>query len=356
MTTRVERTPLSRLSLERLFRRKTVRGFADRVATFEDLAQPVRDALRPYLESPAAPSGEALQLILTAPAQTLMGRVAREGRGRPRLLPWGITPNRVLALTGERLLIASSPYVPESPEQERSSDAEYSSEWAAVRALPEVREIPLSQILWLEVGCVLLISWLELTWVHQGELERIRIDFNTVGQDLFADLAARIRIAILADGGIAISGKAQGLELLDDLPFKFRCTIPIHLLLPGEQVLGTAFRPSQWARHMAVFRRHVAPRLAVLRTDGHLIAAREDLTSGRDSYGLIAQFFPLPRLEKVALEDRDGAPELRINLGLDGVEEVLGIPFAVGATVDGSVLAACGGADTSRPASGPART
>ena len=293
-------------------------------------------------------------MILTAPAQSVVGRVTLRGWRRPGQLPWGITPNRVLVLTGQRLLIASSPYVPESPEEERTSRPEYASELAEVRALPEVCEIPLRQVLWLEAGTILLISWLELAWVHQGEIERIRIDFNTVGRDLFADLAARIRLAILAAEGVSLSGNAHGLERLEALPFKFRRAIPDHVLLRDEQVLGALFRPSQWATYLAIFRRHVTPRLAVLRTDAHLIVAGEHLTSVEDSYGLIAQFCPLPRVKNVTLEERDGRPELRIAVGLDGVEDVLRVRFSVGTVVELESIAAQGGVCMPTPAGDPA--
>lgn len=330
MSSKTERKQSLFVTLDRIFHRKTVRGFAGRVRAVEDLAVPVQEVLQPYLEGAFGPSGNAVEMILTAPAQSVLGK--REGRSwwPVRLLPWEITPNRVLVLTKELLLIASSPYVVEPLERINARDPEYASEWSLVKEPPEVDAISLRDILLLEFGSILLISWIEITWVHKGQLERSRIYFNSVSRDLFSELLGRIRLAILANFGILISGIEHHLDRLEHLPYKFKSLIPIHLLLPGEQVQAVAYRPSIWEKGFLSLRRHVAPKMVVLRTDGHLILAREDLTSEEDSYGLIAQFCPLPHVTVTTLEGKENGLELVIHLEVSGVDQEMRCSFPVG--------------------------
>ena len=311
-------------SLDRFFMRKTVRGFAGQVAALEDLALPVQMALRPHLRF-----GDPVAMILTVPAQSVLVEQANKGWWPRGLLPWTITPHRVLVLTSSRLMAASSPYVEEAGEVNRDVNGEYLSEWNAISELPEVAITPLEDILYLESGTILLFSWLDWAWVKGGRLEHTRVYFNTVNRSLFEKLAGLVRRSILDGCGMTLSSEDQGLDQLEKMPYKFRSLIPKHLLLPGEQVQAALFRPSMWAKDLSIFRRHVAAKLAVIRTNGALILAQEDLTSEEDSYGLIAQFCPRPFVRRVALEETPRGSDLVVNLSLGGVDQELRRSFPV---------------------------
>jgi hypothetical protein len=311
-------------SLDRFFMRKTVRGFAGQVATLEDLALPVQMALRPHLTD-----GDPVAMILTVPAQSVLVEQEKKGWWPRGLLPWTITPHRVLVLTSSRLLVASRIYVEETGEVNRDVNGEYLSEWTGVTELPEVAITPLEDILFLESGTILLFSWLDWAWVRDGRLEHTRVYFNTVNRSLFETLAGLVRRSILASNGVTLSSEDQGLDQLEEMPFKFKSLIPKHLLLPGEQVQAALFRPSLWTKDLSIFRRHVAPKLAAIRTNGALILAQEDLTSEEDSYGLIAQFCLRPYVRRIALEETPVGSDLVVHLSLGGVEQELRRPFPV---------------------------
>lgn len=304
--------------LSEIFERKTIKAFAYRVKACDDLDGALRDAIQPHLEP-----GDPLQMILFAPAQSVLQKHETDGWRPGFLLPWEITPERTLVLTSRQLIVASTQ---RSAGQNREVRlfGESAAPPAATTSEPvEIASIPFSDMLYLEAGSILLSSWTEITWVCEGRLERTRIHYNTVCRGLFEELIARIRQGLLPPGTPVLSTErpaAEGLELLESMPFKFKNLIPLRLLLPGEKIRAAVFRPSIWKKEGFLFNRHLAPKMALVRTDDYLILAQEDLTADEDTYGLIAQFCPLSRLRCAELQESAGGLELALILTQRGVE------------------------------------
>lgn len=314
-----------------LFERKTVKGFANRIEAIKDLDLPRQEALCPFLDP-----GSSLLLILFAPAQSVLTERQLPGWWPGSLLPWQITPERTLVLTERFLLVATTSRQPGfSRETRLVGERDEPSLNKLADEPPVVTAIPLADILYLEMATVLLSSWTELVWVHDGRLDQLRIHYNTVSRPLFEELASQIRPAMLASVGLTLSETArpqdQGLELLAGMPYKFHSLIPLWLLLPGEPVLAAVFRPSIWSRERSLFNRHIASKMALVRTDGYLIIAQEDLTSEEDSHGLVTQFCPLPSVRRMALNPSSAGQELVITLSLHGLDHTLRRAFPPGA-------------------------
>ncbi len=85
-------------ALNEFFDRKTIKGFANRIAAIEELDLSRQEALRPLLGPDGPP-----RLILFAPAQSMLAERQAPGWWPGSLLPWQITPERTLVLT-ERFL------------------------------------------------------------------------------------------------------------------------------------------------------------------------------------------------------------------------------------------------------------
>ncbi len=308
-------------TLNSLFERKAIKGFADRIKAFADLDAGMQAALRPSL----AP-GDPVRMILFAPAQSVLAR-RPDLKWLPRsLLPWEITPERTLVLTERRLLVASTARTADESRETRLVGEKASSQApgsASAAQPPEITDIPLADILYLESGTVLLNSWFEIAWAREGQLERTRIVFNTVSRLFFEELCGLIRLSIQQSSALPpapAAPKGQGLELLQDMPYKFKSLIPLRLLLAGEPIQAAAFQPSIWKRTLRFFRTHQAPKMAFVRTPGHLILAQEELTSEENNYGLTAQFCPLRSVRFVVVDESPSGLQLVVTLVLHGVE------------------------------------
>ncbi len=311
--------------LNDLFERKTIKAFAYQVNAFEDLDRALQDALRPYL----APD-DLIQMILFAPAQSVLG-VRQPGDWRPSfLLPWDITPEHLLILTSQKLVVASLPRQAGQNHEVRLAGERITPAPYPLGHPPVVFSIPFTDILGLEAGSILLSSWIEITWDAGSHLERTRIHYNTVGRSLFEELVHRVRQQ-LSPLNVPASSPArpahQGLERLEEMPFKFKNLIPLRLLLPGELVQAAVFRPSIWEKKGLVFRRRMAPGMALVRTGGWLILAHEDLTQDENSYGLVAQFYPLRQLRCAELNQAAAGLELELAFSLHEVDFKLKLPF-----------------------------
>jgi hypothetical protein len=315
--------------LSELFERKTIKSFAYRVNAFEELDRTMQEAVRPQLEE-----GDPVQMMLFAPAQSVLAE-RPPGSWRPGfLLPWEITPERLLVLTARQLVVASLPRQAGQNRELRLVGEGAEPGPVGSSNPPAVLAIPFTDILSLESGSILLSSWTEISWETGGRLERIRIHYNTVCRSLFVELAGCLRrqlemSQLLTPAPAGPPG--QGLELLEGMPYKFRNLIPLHLLLPEEKVQAAVFRPSLWEKKGLFFKRHVAPRMALVRTGRWLILAQDDLTPDDDSYGLIAQFYPLRLLRRAALQESPASLQLVLTLSLGGIDCELRQPFTVDA-------------------------
>jgi len=168
-------------------------------------------------------------------------------------------------------------------------------------APPTVTSTPIAHIVSLELGTILLRSWLEWTCAGQGCLERTRIHFNTVSYWLFRHFLGDVCQDLARRAGFEPVPDDRHLEYLAGLPFKFMNIIRHDLLLPGEQVQAALYRPAIFEQR-GLFRRQRVASAALLLTNYHLLIAEEDLSESQNGYGLINRFYPRRRIRGAALE------------------------------------------------------
>ena len=271
--------------------------FAYPVPRIEDLAPPVAAALQAHLLS-----GEAVRQIIFAPRQS---RFAERRRLVERLGAWLVeqwTPSWVLALTDERLLVAA---IPEASQP------------------PQITVTPLTDLLWLELGTILLYSWVAWSWVSAGQPQQQRVYFNTVSDNLFWDMVNAMRRTIITQSGRPQPEGARHYAAFEGLPWKFMNLIPFRLLFPGEQPQAVVYQPAIWARRLGVFRYQRAPATVVVLTPDHLLVAQDDLSNIRAAYGLIGRYCPRDRLRGATLERVQDDLWLNVTLSVQGSEETL---------------------------------
>jgi len=271
--------------------------FAYAVSRVEDLAPPVAAALQTQL----LPDEVARQIIF-APRQSLLS--SRGGLGAWFAVRW--TPSWVLVRTDERLLVVT---VPEAP-----------------RA-PEVAATPLADLLWLELGTILLYSWVAWSCVSGGQLQQQRVYFNSVCENLFWDMVNATRRTIIAQSGLPLPTGNRHYAAFEGLPFKFMNLIPFRLLLPGEQAQAVVYQPAIWGRRLGIFRYQRAPAVVLVLSQEHLLVAQDDLTNLRTAYGIIARYCPRSRLRRAELEQTQHDLWLNVTVGLHDTEETLRVLF-----------------------------
>ncbi len=275
--------------------------FATPVARIEDLAPAVCAALQARLLP-----GEVARQIVFAPRQD---RPAKQRSLKERVsgwFSWQQTPQWVLALTEERLLVA----IIDDPSRP-----------------PEVSVAPLADLLWLELGTILLYSWLAWSWADAGQPRQERVYFNTVRDNLFWAMLDAMRRTIIAQADRPQPEGERDYLSFVGLPFKFRNLIPLRLLFPGEQAEVLVYQPAIWRRRLGVFRQQRAPTTVVTLTPQHLLVAQDDLTNIRAAYGLIARYCPRDRVRGIALERTGSDLWLRITLAVSGTEETFRLLF-----------------------------
>ena len=279
--------------------------FARAVSSFDEVEQAVGAALTTSLMP-----GESIRQIIVAPKQRLLGTRSLLGPYK-FLLPWELTPDWVLVLTERRVLVASV---------------------ANPKAVPVITSTCISDILSLEMGNILLQSWIEWTWVNQGRTERKRIYYNAVGQRLFRNVLDSLRRDLVAQSNFPAVQGERHLEYLAELPFKFMNIITHDLLLPDEQIQTVVYRPAIWTGQHRLFRRQLAANMTLVLSNYHLFLAEEDLTGRPDAWGLFTRFCPRSRIRRAALEQRQDGLWLRISLETQGVGQEVRILFESSAT------------------------
>ncbi len=276
-----------------------VERFAYAVQAIADLPASVRAALTPHL----AP-GEPIRQMIYSPGPQGMPRGRKYGPGLGAIQRQA--PATVLVLTEDRLLTATL----------LEGDV-----------APPVTVTPLADLVRLELGTILLFSWIEWSWVSAEHLEVHRVYFNTVGERLFWGLVTAMRRTISAQSNLSVQRGQPKDDAFTGLPFKFENIVPNRLMLPDEQVQAIVFQPTIWRRRWRLFRRRRGPATTVVLSPEHLILAQEDAPTAGAAYGMIARYCPRSRLAGLTLEPEEEDLWLSVTLRLHGVEECWRVLF-----------------------------
>ena len=263
--------------------------FPWQVNTTVELPVPIRQVVLQLLTV-----DESIQRIIVAPFQGWL----KQHSGHPSRLfrvwmSWEFTPDCVLVQTTKQIL-----FIPVLDDGNPGA----------------VTCVPLDQILSIQLGTVLLSSWLEVCWVEEGTCHQQRVYFNSVSEKIFTGLVQEIRCRSI-NREVSPTLPPQNRQALEALPFKFRNTIPIRFLLPREAVLQAVYRPAMWQKSLVFFRRLTAPRMTVVQTPTHLIFVEEDPFGDEENYDLIATFIATQALHSVKVYHAEARLDLIVSLG-----------------------------------------
>jgi len=181
---------------------------------------------------------------------------------------------------------------------------------------------PLEDISTIEVGTILLNSWIKISGVaNSGVLTSCTLRFNTVTDYLFAPILGKIRPAPSASRDADQSSERAKFDYLMHLNFKFM-NYARRSLVPGEKVIYTVLQPEIRAKLLTLFGRSLSrtistAHLAIL-TDRELIMIRDEKTgrwSDKTKYGGVWNYIPLDKITSISLTpEKDDLLVLSIHL------------------------------------------
>jgi hypothetical protein len=277
----------------------SIERFAYPVPAITDLPASARDALLPHLAS-----GEPIRQMIYSPGPQGLPRGRKYGPGLRYVQRQA--PATVLVLTEERLLTATL---------------------LEGEAAPPVTVTPLADLLRLELGTILLFSWIEWSWAGAQALEVHRVYFNTVGERLFWDLLTAIRRAVNVQSDLPVQPGQSKAEAFDALPYKFANIVPNRLMLPDEQVQVMVYQPTIWRRQFGIFKRRRGPATTVVLSNEHLLIAQEDAPAAGAAYGIIARYCRRTRIASAVLSHDADDLWLTITMQLHSVSEQVRVLF-----------------------------
>lgn len=273
---------------------KAVHYFLTQVESLDGLPRETASALN------ALARGQTLHGLVVIPPQEYP--VVRSGRWLHLPFWWRITPRRTLAF-GEREILCVS------------IDS-------AGRTVSHV--IPLAAITALEIATVLLYAWAEFAWMHNGQVERLKVEFNAVGEHLMRRKIERIRGAAFPECPAFVVPDPTVHDHVAAMPLKFRNYLHF-ALLRGETLRAAIYQPA-FRRGPGRFRPYLAPSRAIGVTDRAIVIVEEDV-AGHTTYGVITRYLPLEKLADVTFEPDEHCTWLRLRVGQGEASDVARLPL-----------------------------
>ncbi|MHC1782968.1 MAG: hypothetical protein AB9891_09475 [Anaerolineaceae bacterium] len=191
-----------------------------------------------------------------------------------------------------------------------------------------ITTFPTNLILDIEVGAILLFSWLTIRGVtSDGLFSSKTIEFNSVSYPHFIPCINLARNAPAAPNAPALEHEKQKFEFLTPYTYKFT-NYGRKSLMGDEKVLQIIWQPEirepMFSRLGMVFHRTVSYAHLSILTDEELILIREDdlthITKG-NRYGGIWRYIPHRSLRSVRLIESDHG-KLILTIGLAGKTEI----------------------------------
>jgi len=181
---------------------------------------------------------------------------------------------------------------------------------------------PFEAISYIEVGAILLNSWIKIRGVaSNGILTSCTLKFNSVTDYLFTPILEKIRTATHTVGDTDPSSERAKFDYLVHLNFKFM-NYARRSIVPGEKVIHTILQPEIRAKILMLFGRSwfrtISTSHLVILTDRQLIIIKDENPGGwgdNTRYGGIWNYIPLDKIASVSLAEKgDNLLALSIHL------------------------------------------
>ena len=254
---------------------------------------------------------ETVQQRLVIPRQKYFNENPSSVRRLLAWLDWKISPDCVLVLTDQRILLFSVPTNNNPPSLSAAS---------------------LDAILSVELARILLFAWFEWCWTTQDGLQRSRVYFSTVKDPFFIQLFNRIS-AYLAGSDLDPRRPPYGMmDELADLPLKFQNHVE-RVLLPGEGLEGVYFRPALGRENRWNILGKTAPAALLLLSNAYLIWIEEG-QQPTSTYGTITRRYLRSNIRGITFQNEGRRPYLVVSYGRSGASNSFRLAVEPGEEAD----------------------
>lgn len=187
---------------------------------------------------------------------------------------------------------------------------------------------PYDAVNYVEMGRVLLRSWLTISSLADGGLMASTFRFNTVQWELFTPLVERMRPPARGLEPVDVASELHKFDYLELPNYKFM-NYARSAIRPGQQVVTSVLQPEfrrQWLNLLGQSLFHVlsVAHLTIL-TDGELILVKDvgkgRLFSGPSRYGGAWLYVPLAKIIAASLEERENG-SFALSIALPGGDAV----------------------------------
>jgi hypothetical protein len=170
-----------------------------------------------------------------------------------------------------------------------------------------VVEIPFTDTICVEIGEILLLSWLKIRF-GADKCRELMIPYNTVSSQLFLNLLHLLRQGI---EGKSLEAE-QAIPPPADLPLKFKNALH-HWLVADEAVIRLAFQLEVRQPFLWFLEQQVLPPLLIALTNRQFLTLTEEPTrrfGQTKSFGTLYTYCPLSRIQALSVLPRGDQPEL----------------------------------------------
>ena len=180
-----------------------------------------------------------------------------------------------------------------------------------------VESCALQNVIAMEVGTILLNSWLNLTVADSHATQEYRLEYGTIFERTFRDSILWLR-TLTGDGRPTPphhQWRMPGEERIKTLPIKFN-NATRNYWLDGESVLATCFiKPlSVSGRVIKRLRRTFSCATALVVSDREVCVITEQAMSGAGRWGQSWRFCPLSKIATLEIVDGQPFPHLLLSL------------------------------------------
>ena len=182
----------------------------------------------------------------------------------------------------------------------------------------EVKQVhyPFDGILYVEMGKMLLSSWMTIHGMVHGQYRQSTISYNTVRNDLFDPIIEKIRERIASNQSLTQGKNGERLADLKQLDMKF-LNYTKNALLPGEKIINIIYQPNVQEAHDKSFKELPDYTHAVVLTNNELILIKEDnhkYKNIHNNYGVVKDFIPLDHIAELSSESLVSSLKMHVNL------------------------------------------
>ena len=182
----------------------------------------------------------------------------------------------------------------------------------------EVKEVfyPYKNILYVEIGRMLLSSWMTIHGMVDGTYRQSTISYNTVRDDLFDPIIEKIRAQISPEASVLEDQNGERLSDLKQLDLKF-LNYTKQSLLPGEKIVNIIYQPKIQEASGKLMKALPEHTHAVVLTDNELILIKEDnhkYKNVHSNYGVVKDFIPLDHITKLTTDLLDSSLTMHVEV------------------------------------------